>query len=179
MGNENVPSQGPVIFVANHVTAIDPFVVAVALSKRKLSSIAKEELFRSPILAAFLTRIGVFPVSRGKYDRKILKRSLEILLGGGALALFPEGTRYRLGEGELGPLQDGAALISIMSAAPIIPLAITGTDKAILQGAKFICPAKVRVKIGRVVTRSDDRKEYTANIRKALIHLLNQAAHED
>ncbi len=177
-GGSELKSGGAVIFVANHVTAIDPFVVAAALSKRSLNSLAKEELFKSPILAAFLRKIGVISVSRSRYDREAIKMALEILKEGRALALFPEGTRYRLGKGELGPLHDGAAMISLLSGAPIIPLAITGTDKVLPKGAKFIRPAKVKVKIGTEIGRSNDRKEYTEKIRAAMLKLLKEVQGE-
>lgn len=178
-GRKNIPLSGPVIFIANHMTNLDPFVVAVSLSERKLNSLAKEELFKSPLKAAFFRKIGVIPIARGKYDRETIKKSLNLLSLGEALALFPEGTRQQLGKGRVGPFHEGAALMSIMSGAEVIPLAIIGTDEAWPKGSKFFRSAKIRVIIGEKVERCENRKEYTEKMRQAIIGLLAEAYDEN
>ena len=125
-GRDNIPGQGPLIVVANHLNLIDPPLLGVSLGRRA-SFMAKEELFRSKLASYFMGSLGAFPVSKGRLDRKALRRAMQVLADGLILVIFPEGMRSR--GGRLRAALPGAALIALRSGVPIIPVGITGTEK--------------------------------------------------
>lgn len=122
-GREHVPAEGPVLICANHIAWWDPPLVGTAMP-RPVFFMAKEELFRYPVLGTLLPRVGAFPVRRGTADRRALKTALEHLAQGRAVGIFPEGTRSR--DGRLLPAEPGAALLAVRSRAPVVPVAICG-----------------------------------------------------
>ncbi len=124
-GSEDVPSQGPVILVSNHVNAKDPLALAVSC-RRPLYFMAKAELFRTPILAWFFRSVNAFPVERGAIDRDAYRRSMEILSEGKVLAIFPEGTRNA--SGRLLKPHPGAARFSLLTGAKVVPASVVGTN---------------------------------------------------
>jgi 1-acyl-sn-glycerol-3-phosphate acyltransferase len=124
-GRENIPAEGPVVVVANHVHWMDPPLLGVVI-KRKLVFMAKEELFRSPIMRGIMSSYGAFPVRRGGVDRKALRDAERVLEQGLALAIFPEGRRSE--NAQLAVAYSGAALLAIRSGAPVLPVAIAGTE---------------------------------------------------
>ncbi len=132
-GKENIPSQGPLLVVANHLNLADPPLVSVSLN-RKAMFMAKEELFRSRFTNYFIGGFGAFPVHRGRLDRKALRQAEKFLAEGWALVMFPEATRSK--NAQLQPAFPGSALIALRSGAPILPLAITGTEK--IKGATWM-----------------------------------------
>jgi len=125
-GKENIPDQGPLIIVANHLSLADPPVLNVSLT-RKVIFMAKEELFRHKIAGYFIRSFGAFPVHRGQLDREALRQARKVLDEGLALVMFPEGMRSR--SRKLRPALPGAALIASRSGAPILPVGIAGTEK--------------------------------------------------
>ena len=132
-GKENVPSQGPVLVVANHLNLTDPPLLAVSLG-RKAIFMAKEELFRSRFAAYFVSGLGSFPVHRGKLDREAIRQSRQVLADGVALVMFPEASRSK--NAQLQPAFPGSALIASHSGAPILPVGIAGTEK--IKGMAWI-----------------------------------------
>ncbi len=144
-GIENVPSQGPVLVVANHLNLADPPLLFVSLG-RKVVFMAKEELFRSRFIGYFISGLGAFPVHRGQLDRKALRRADQLLADGMVLVTFPEGTRSK--SGQLQPAFSGSALIALRSGVPILPVGITGTER--IKGVAWLlrCP-RVTVNIGQ------------------------------
>ncbi|MCL0057924.1 1-acyl-sn-glycerol-3-phosphate acyltransferase [Dehalococcoidales bacterium] len=125
-GKENIPSQGPLLIVANHLNLADPPLLGVSLN-RKVVFMAKEELFRSPFSSYFVRSFGSFPVRRGQLDREALRQANRFLTQGLALVMFPEGKRSK--NGQLQPASPGSALIALRSGVPILPVGITGTEK--------------------------------------------------
>ncbi len=125
-GRENIPSQGPLLIVANHLSLADPPLLGVSLS-RKVMFMAKKELFHFRVIAYFIGSFGAFPVDRGQLNRQALRQAHQVLADGLALVMFPEGTRSR--SGRLRPAFSGPALIAMRSGAPILPVGIIGTEK--------------------------------------------------
>ena len=132
-GRENVPSQGPLLVVANHLHLADPPLVAVSLG-RKVIFMAKKELFYSKVIGYFIRGFGAFPVHRGQLDRKALREADQVFAGGLALVMFPEGMRSR--SGRLRHAFPGSALIAAHSGVPVLPVGITGTEK--IRGRAWI-----------------------------------------
>lgn len=125
-GREYIPRTGAVILAANHISDWDPPVLGMA-SIRVPYYMAKSELFRKPLAAFLLRKLGAFPVNRTGVDTEAIRTSLQILSQGGILAMFPEGTRNR--RGLLGKPKQGIALIARRSGAPIVPAYISGTTR--------------------------------------------------
>lgn len=129
IGRENIPAEGGVVLVGNHVSFWDPFVLGAA-TRRKVYFMAKESLFRFKPLGALLRAWGAFPVQRGGADRKALEIGLRHLKSGEVLGIFVEGGRNRGAghpEGMLPP-QPGAAMLASKTGTPIVPMALVGTD---------------------------------------------------
>lgn len=136
-GLDNLPRSGPVLVAGNHLHNADPILVAVA-SPRPLHYMAKRELFGVPIIGWLLRMAGSFPVNRGRPDRTALRTAEERLARGIALGMFPEGTRSTTRA--LGPALAGAGMLALRSGAPVVPVAITGTERLPLNGAKGSAP---------------------------------------
>lgn len=151
-GIGNVPRGGPLIVVGNHLHNLDPLVVAVAIP-RPVHYMAKAELFRVPVLGPLIRFGGTFPVERGRADRKAIRQAEETLAQGIAFGIFPEGTRS-VTAAMTHPLA-GGALIALRTGAPVLPVAVTGTEHLPLNGGK--APKRrfrraVRVRIGEPFT---------------------------
>ena len=91
-GNENIPRQGGVLLVSNHVSYLDPVIIASSIN-RELHFIGADNYFRIPCLGWLFTQLNGFPVKRGTPDRQALQKALSHLQEGKALLIFPEGTR--------------------------------------------------------------------------------------
>jgi len=144
-GKENIPGQGPLLIIANHLNLADPPILSASLN-RKLVFMAKEELFRSPFSGYFIRGFGAFPVRRGQLDREALRQADQALAQGRALVMFPEGMRSQ--GSQLRRAFPGAARIAQHSGAPVLPVGITGTEK--IKGATWLLRRpQIMVNIGR------------------------------
>jgi glycerol-3-phosphate dehydrogenase (NAD(P)+) len=143
IGREHIPVDGPVIFAANHRSFLDPFVIA-CMSRRPLYYVAKKELFSHPLIAWFLNSLGAFPIDRGNADRDAMSTAREILQRGDSVLIFPEGTRTR--PGTLGAPKRGVGRLALETGAPVIPIAVIGTE-TIRRGWR-IRPHKVSIRAG-------------------------------
>lgn len=125
-GLDNVPRTGPVLVVANHLHNADPVLIAVACP-RPLHFMAKRELFSIPVIGPLIRGVGSFPVDRGKADRAALRRAEQTLAQGIAVAIFPEGTRSPTAS--LRRAYPGAALLALRAGVPVLPIAVTGSER--------------------------------------------------
>ncbi len=145
MGREYIPTEGPVVLAANHRSFFDPFVIGT-MTRRPVYYVAKHELFGySRILSWLLNALGAFPVERGASDQESIETAKAILNRGEIVLMFPEGTRTR--PGSLGRPKRGVGRLALETGAPVVPIAIIGTED-IRKGWR-IRPRKVRVRAGR------------------------------
>jgi 1-acyl-sn-glycerol-3-phosphate acyltransferase len=134
-GDENIPVEGPVLIACTHVGFIDPLMVAIAALPRRSWHMAKEELFRSRPLAAWMRRSGGFPVRRASPDVWAVRTARDLLARGECLLVFPEGGVNR--EGRLRPGFSGTGYLALRPGVKVIPAAIWNTQ--LMRG-----PARVR-----------------------------------
>jgi len=129
IGTENIPEEGAVIIASNHISLLDPPAVGV-LIKRKVHFMAKEELFKIPLLGPLIKSFGAYPVKRGGVSIDAIKSSINILKSGKVMGVFPEGTRQKSDDPDaaLGA-KKGTAMIALRSKAVVVPVAIVGNYK--------------------------------------------------
>jgi glycerol-3-phosphate dehydrogenase (NAD(P)+) len=144
IGREHIPAHGPVILAANHRSFLDPFVIAT-MARRPMHYVAKQELFAHRWQAWILAALGAFPVDRGAKDEQMIGTAKAILARGDIVLIFPEGTRIR--PGALGRPKRGVGRLALESGAPVVPVAVIGTEE-IRRGWR-IRPHKVRIRAGR------------------------------
>jgi glycerol-3-phosphate dehydrogenase (NAD(P)+) len=147
IGREHVPEQGPVIYCSNHRSFLDPFVIGT-IARRPIYYVAKQEIFKYRLIAWLLSALGAFPVNRGAGDRDMLATAKAILERGDSVLMFAEGTRIR--PGALGRPKRGVGRLALETGAPVVPVAVIGTE-AVRKGWR-IRPHKVRVRIGSPLT---------------------------
>ncbi|MBL8048762.1 MAG: 1-acyl-sn-glycerol-3-phosphate acyltransferase [Chthonomonas sp.] len=147
---DRVPMNGPVLMAPIHMSFLDPPLMAVA-TRRGLSFMAKEELFRGP-LGKLISSLESFPVRRGEGDSEAIKEAVRRLSVGRAVLVFPEGTR---GRGDvMGPISSGIAMFARRSEAVVVPCGILGTERAWGKGQK-LRRAKLTVCFGQPFTYSE------------------------
>lgn len=146
-GGENMPKTGPVIVACNHVSFFDPPVLGSA-SPRRIQYMAKEQLFRIPVLGPAIRAVGAYPVDREGSATAAVKRSVEVLRQGGVIGIFPEGTRNLSGGAEV---RGGVSLLASLGKAPVVPARLVGTS-----GAKRL--ERFRVYFGKPMSLPQERK---------------------
>ncbi len=151
IGQQKIPDKGPVVLMCNHIHGLDPFTLASCAPKRQAHYMAKVELFKNKLLAAILRTLHAFPVGRGQFDLTAMREARTVLDQDQVLGIFPEGHRFT--DGQLGPLQSGAAVLALKCDAVVIPVAIEGTYKLF---------GKPQVIVGDPI-QMDDLREQGAN----------------
>lgn len=143
----SLPS-GPLIIVANHMSLADPPLLAASLPRR-VRFLAKRELFSIPLVGLAVRLYGAIPLSREAVDRQALARAEAWLVAGGALALFPEGTRSR--DAILRQGRPGVGYLALRTGAPLVPVAITGTE-GLLRPWRLLRRPLITVRVGEPFT---------------------------
>ena len=124
-GREHIPPSGGFLIATNHRSYYDPLIVG-ASQKKKTYYLAKEELFRNPLIGAWLRSVGSLSIKRGKIDREALKVCVRTINSGQRLLIFPEGTRSRTDE--FLSAKPGLGMIAIEAGCPILPGYIYGSN---------------------------------------------------
>jgi 1-acyl-sn-glycerol-3-phosphate acyltransferase len=147
-GIENIPREGPVIIALNHIAWTDIPLMSLRVP-RITHYMAKIELFNIFLLGGILRLAGSFPVRRGEGDRESIRNAEQLLKQGEALVVFPEGHRSRTGQLQAG--HPGTAYLALRSGAPVVPVAIFGTQHT-LKGLRYgpFAP-RVTVRYGKPV----------------------------
>ena len=128
IGTENIPSEGNLIIAANHKSNLDPIFVASAVNKkRKMTAIAKEELFKNKILAKILNKVEIIPINRQNPGLGTIKRILKYIKNDYALVMFPEGTRSKTDD--FNNAKAGLSLFATKAKADIVPCTIYSSYK--------------------------------------------------
>ena len=172
---ERVPKSGPVILAANHASYLDPPLIGSALP-RDINYLARESLFRFPVVGAILRSWNCVPVDREGGGGAGLKAILNRLEKGGGIILFPEGTRTR--DGQLQPARSGIGLTVIKSRAPVVPVRVFGTYQAYNRSMKFPRPHRVMVKYGQPMMFEKWRAESATCSRVRLKEIYQEVADE-
>ena len=175
IGAENMIEEGPCIIAANHCSYLDPPLVGVAC-KRAIHYLARKSLLDVPILGPILPELNVIPVDQKNADRSALMGAIRVVRNGGAVLIFPEGTRSP--DGQLQQAQPGIGIIVAKTGAPVVPISITGSFRAL--GRQSVCPKLVPItlKIGKCLELKDyptsGKHDYSrlSNAIEAELHLL-------
>jgi len=160
VGRENIPKEGSLIVVANHISALDPPLFAYA-TQRHMLYMAKSELWNNWYFGKLLDWLGALPINREKPQLSTVKFMRKIMKTGWSLGMFIEGTRCKV-PNSIGRPHVGAAYFAKVTNSPILPIGITGTDK-------LFGPA--RVNIGKIIPPGDDLEAKTWEIMDALVDL--------
>lgn len=132
-GVGNIPPFGPLLYVSNHLHNLDPGIEFYAFT-RPLNFMGKQELFETPVVRQISEASGGFPVDRGKFDREALRQAEERLAKGLTVGIYAEGTRSVTGA--LTEAKAGVGLIALKTGAPVLPVAITGSERLPFNGSK-------------------------------------------
>ena len=136
-GREHIPLTGGLIVASNHISFWDPPLVCTAVV-RELHFLAKEELFRPPVLGSLIRSFNAIPIRRGMADLSGLTKAMDVLRAGRALIMFPEGARGR--DGELHAARPGVGMLAVATDARVVPAYISGSNH----------PAKWLFRLGQV-----------------------------
>lgn len=152
-GAENIPETGAAILASNHLAVIDSIFLPL-MAKREITFVGKSDYFTGTgikgwLIKRFMQSVGVIPVNRsgGKASQAALDRGLEVLERGELFGIYPEGTRSP--DGRLYRGKTGVARLSLVSGAPIIPVAMVGTNKAQPIGKTMPTPRRIGVVVGK------------------------------
>jgi glycerol-3-phosphate dehydrogenase (NAD(P)+) len=158
LGTEHIP-EGGVILASNHRSFLDPFAIGCCLG-RPIYFVAKQELFKNPLLGWILNCLGAFPIKRGASDEESVKTSLALLEDGHPVVIFPEGTRIRTGS--LGSAKRGVGRLALQSGKPVVPIAVPNSEQA--RRGWRIRPVRVHLRCGPALTfpRVDDPSPFLA-----------------
>lgn len=155
---DELPREGPLIIASNHASNLDVPIIGSWLIPRlgrRIHWLGKKELFDWPVIGWVAANAGVHPVDRGGADVEAFRLALRIVDQGHVLFAFPEGTRSP--DGALQEARDGIALLALRTGAPIVPIAISGSDRVWPKGQRLPHPGgHVTVRIGRPFRPADE-----------------------
>jgi 1-acyl-sn-glycerol-3-phosphate acyltransferase len=145
-GAENVPAAGGCVLASNHVSYLDPAIVACGLKHRVVRFMARDTLFEGPIGGFFFRGIRSVPLDRTRGDVAALRSGIQILKAGEVLGLFPEGTRSH--DGRLQPAKGGIGFLIAKAGVPVVPIYVEGTFDVFPRGAHRVKRGKVKIYYG-------------------------------
>lgn len=170
VGRKNIPKEGRIVLCSNHISNLDPIMLAIAVP-RPISYMAKKELFQNKLLGKLLLTLGAFPVDRQGSDLSAIRNSLKILKEEKILGIFPEGTR--VDKMNLENAKSGIGLIAIKGKSPVVPVYID---------ANYRVFSKVKIIIGQPINfdeykdiklGTEEYREISKDIMKSIYGLKN------
>jgi 1-acyl-sn-glycerol-3-phosphate acyltransferase len=157
-GAERIPPAGPCIVVANHESLIDPFVLGVA-TERSIHWLAKAELWRNPLARFLMDGFAGVPVERGTGGGGAITRAETLLARGEALGVFPQGTCF---PSRNRPYLRGAARLALATGAPLVPVCLIGTERALRPHRPRVGLPKLRVLVAGPLLVRDQKPNAAA-----------------
>ena len=158
---DEIPSEGPVILAANHISNGDAVIIGAWLTKslgRRIHWLGKKEMFDWPIVGWVARNGGVHPVDRSAADVDAFRTAERVLTEGNVLMIFPEGTRSPTGE--LQKPKDGLAMLALRTGAPIVPIGIADTDRVWPKGRLLPRPGgHATMRVGKPFRLADELPE--------------------
>lgn len=145
-GWENIPADGPVVMMGNHINALDPVIMISFYPDRDIVPLAKIEAFDQPLIRYFVRHWGAIAINRGEADLRGLKTALEHLQSGYVVMLYAEGHRSKTG---LIQGQEGSSYIALKSDALVVPVAIWGTQNFPLGWFKDFQRINIYIRFGK------------------------------
>lgn len=169
VGRENVPKEGAVILAPLHVSHLDPPAVACACSRR-LNFMAKEELFRVPVLGPIIRSLDAFPVKRGEGDTEAIRLTISLLEQGKCVLVFPEGTR---GDAiSIQPINKGVTMLARRTGAWVVPVGMVGSHKVLPKGQSKPKRHRITVAFGKPFRYQDIQSPSEKEAREAFARRL-------
>ncbi len=168
-GLKNVPKNGPLLVICNHISIADPPLIGASILSRNLVFMAKEELFETPVIGYFIRGFGAFPVKREGMDLSAMKTAQKTLDDGLVLMMFPEGRRSKTGM--IAGLA-GSALLATRKGIPLLPVGLWGTEQ--IKGKTWwLHRPRINIKIGEPFTLSPakNRTELEARTQEMMLHI--------
>ncbi len=150
-GFEKLPSGGA-LFLINHQSFLDPLLVGLPLS-RPVSYLARDNLFRVPLIGWILRQTYVIPIRRNAATTDALRESIRRIEHGFYVGIFPEGTRTR--DGSIGPFKPGFLAMIRRTDVPIVPIGIAGSNEALPRKSCCLRPRRVHVIFGNPISRDE------------------------
>lgn len=167
VGSENLPEKGSVILYSNHIGNLDMFFIGYRI-KRLVCWMAKEELFKVPIMGSMFKFFGAFPIKRGTGDIGAIKCAIKIIGEGNVFGIFPEGTRTLKKKDTSVTIKPGIAFITAKTGVPLIPVKII-RDCKLFGKVKVIFgkPFNIELEKGKKLS-SEELMEISQNIMNKL-----------
>ena len=165
-GLEHVPMEGPLVVASNHGSHLDPPLLGHALG-RPVAFMAKAELFAIPLLGAVIRACGAYPVRRGASDREAIRTATAKLEQGWATGVFLDGTRQA--NGRVNNPLPGAALLAARSGAPLLPVAIVNSHRALGSGRIWPRLVPLQLRVGAPIPPPASRRRPDLDVTTALL----------
>ena len=153
------------MLAANHASFWDPPLVGICV-RRQLHFMARKSLFRIPVFGRVLRSVNTLPVKRGAADLGSIRMCIRLLRSGGALVVFPEGTRTH--DGQMQSFKPGFAMMAARAGVPIVPVAICGSYEAWPRHRKLPGTGRIRVAYGQPVESRGHSKEECAEVAREI-----------
>jgi 1-acyl-sn-glycerol-3-phosphate acyltransferase len=168
-GQHRFPRHGGVLLVSNHQSHLDPVLAGISCD-RQMSSLARDTLFRVPVLRTLITWLDAIPLDREGIGLAGVKETLRRLKRGEVVLLFPEGTRTP--DGRLAPLKPGFCTLARRTRVPVQPMAVAGAFEAWPRWRSWPCPATIHIQYGRPIAPEEvaslDDRQLVAEVQSRL-----------
>ncbi len=176
-GLENIP-EGVCIFASNHASNLDPVALTPNIPRR-ISLLAKKEVFKIPVLSKAIRLAKLIPVDRGDSEAaaESVDLAIKYLKEGLSFCVYPEGTRSR--DGRLLPFKRGTFVMALRAGVPVVPVSLAGTQNLMRKGDWRIYPGEVTVRFGKAVETAGRGMEQREDLRRIVQSLVALGLPED